>query len=65
MWPMSQMHLLFVFVERDNEEVGEPVANYFGITGQETTVLAYTGNEDSKKFFYSGEISLDNIKLQS
>ncbi|XP_044983629.1 uncharacterized protein LOC123450444 [Hordeum vulgare subsp. vulgare] len=50
---------------RDNEEVGEPVANYFGITGQETTVLAYTGNEDSKKFFYSGEISLDNIKLQS
>ncbi|KAF7081836.1 hypothetical protein CFC21_085745 [Triticum aestivum] len=43
--------LLFVFVERDNEEVGEPVANYFGITGNETTVLAYTGNEDAKKFF--------------
>ena len=34
------MQLLFVFVERDNEEVGEPVANYFGITGQETTVMA-------------------------
>lgn len=33
------MQLLFVFVERDNEEVGEPVANYFGITGQETTVI--------------------------
>ncbi|KAI4968135.1 hypothetical protein ZWY2020_005247 [Hordeum vulgare] len=57
--------LLFVFVERDNEEVGEPVANYFGITGQETTVLAYTGNEDAKKFFFSGEISLDNIKVES
>ncbi|XP_044983669.1 protein disulfide isomerase-like 1-4 [Hordeum vulgare subsp. vulgare] len=54
--------VLFVFVELDNEEVGEPVANYFGITGQETTVLAYTGNEDAKKFFFSGEISLDNIK---
>ncbi|KAM3317906.1 hypothetical protein ACQJBY_035556 [Aegilops geniculata] len=54
--------LLFVFVERDNEEVGEPVANYFGITGNETTVLAYTGNEDAKKFFFSGEISLDTIK---
>ncbi|XP_047085009.1 protein disulfide isomerase-like 1-4 [Lolium rigidum] len=54
--------LLFVFVERDSEEVGEPVANYFGITGQETTVLAYTGNEDAKKFFLSGEISLENIK---
>ncbi|KAM0842189.1 hypothetical protein ACQ4PT_058522 [Festuca glaucescens] len=54
--------LLFVFVERDNEEVGEPVANYFGITGQETTILAYTGNEDAKKFFLSGEMLLDNIK---
>jgi hypothetical protein len=38
---MSQMQLLFVFVERDNEEVGEPVANYFGITGQETTVMSF------------------------
>ncbi|GJN13244.1 hypothetical protein PR202_ga31595 [Eleusine coracana subsp. coracana] len=54
--------LLFVFVERDNEEVGEPVANYFGIAGQETTVLAYTGNEDAKKFFLDGEVSLDAIK---
>uniref|UniRef100_K3YRD0 protein disulfide-isomerase n=1 Tax=Setaria italica TaxID=4555 RepID=K3YRD0_SETIT len=54
--------LLFVFVERDNEEVGEPVANYFGITGLETTVLAYTGNEDARKFFLDGELSLDAIK---
>ncbi|XP_044947208.1 protein disulfide isomerase-like 1-4 [Hordeum vulgare subsp. vulgare] len=57
------MQLLFVFVERDNEEVGEPVANYFGITGQETMVLASTRNEDANKFFFSGEISLDNIKV--
>jgi protein disulfide-isomerase A1 len=35
------MQLLFVFVERDNEEVGEPVADYFGITGQETTVIPF------------------------
>ncbi|XP_044367396.1 uncharacterized protein [Triticum aestivum] len=54
--------LLFVFVERDNEEVREPVADYFGITGQETTVLAYTGNEDAKKFFLDGEVSLEAIK---
>ena len=39
MWHVSQMQLLFVFVERDNEEVGEPVANYFGITGHQTTVM--------------------------
>uniref|UniRef100_A0A0D9VB03 protein disulfide-isomerase n=1 Tax=Leersia perrieri TaxID=77586 RepID=A0A0D9VB03_9ORYZ len=55
--------LLFVFVERDNEEVGGPVANYFGITGQETTVLAYTGNEDARKFFLDGEMSVENIKV--
>ncbi|CAN6236786.1 unnamed protein product [Urochloa humidicola] len=54
--------LLFVFVERDNEEVGEPVADYFGITGEETTVLAYTGNEDARKFFLDGEVSLNAIK---
>ncbi|CAN6247596.1 unnamed protein product, partial [Urochloa humidicola] len=54
--------LLFVFVERDNEEVGEPVANYFGITGEDTTVLAYTGNEDARKFFLDGEVSLNAIK---
>ncbi|CAN6277242.1 unnamed protein product [Urochloa humidicola] len=54
--------LLFVFVERDNEEVGEPVADYFGITGEETTVLAYTGNEDARKFFLDGEVSLNTIK---
>jgi hypothetical protein len=26
-------------------------------------VLAYTGNEDAKKFFLSGETLLDNIKV--
>jgi hypothetical protein len=36
------MQLLFVFVERDSEEVGEPVADYFGITGQETTVIPFS-----------------------
>jgi protein disulfide-isomerase A1 len=60
---VAKMQLLFVFVERDNEEVGEPVANYFGITGQETTVLAYTGNEDARNFFLDGEISVENIKV--
>ncbi|KAI4996704.1 hypothetical protein ZWY2020_052046 [Hordeum vulgare] len=27
-------------------------------------VLAYTGNKEAKKFFFSVEISLDNIKIQ-
>jgi hypothetical protein len=26
-------------------------------------VLAYTGNEDGKKFFLDGEVSLDTIKV--
>ncbi|KAE8776145.1 glycine--tRNA ligase, chloroplastic/mitochondrial 2 [Hordeum vulgare] len=31
----------------------------------ESPVLAYTGNKEAKKFFFSVEISLDNIKFYS
>ncbi|KAJ9188857.1 hypothetical protein P3X46_000215 [Hevea brasiliensis] len=54
--------LIFVYVELDNEEVGKPVADYFGVSGNAPTVLAYTGNDDGKKFVLNGEVSLDKIK---
>ncbi|KAL6630508.1 hypothetical protein ACP70R_028581 [Stipagrostis hirtigluma subsp. patula] len=54
--------LLFVLVERDNGEAGERLAEYFGVNGRETTVLAYTGVEDARKFLLDGEVSLDTIK---
>ncbi|KAL6659817.1 hypothetical protein ACP70R_002646 [Stipagrostis hirtigluma subsp. patula] len=54
--------LIFVLVERDNGEAGERLAEYFGVNGRETTVLAYTGVEDAKKFLLDDEVSLDTIK---
>ncbi|KDP44055.1 hypothetical protein JCGZ_05522 [Jatropha curcas] len=54
--------LIFVYVELDNEEVGKPVADYFGISGDAPSVLAYTGNEDGKKFVFDGEFTFDKIK---
>lgn len=55
--------LIFVFVEMDNEDVGKPVSDYFGVTGDGPTVLAYTGNDDQKKFILEGEVTLDNVKV--
>uniref|UniRef100_A0A7N0R8P3 Protein disulfide-isomerase n=1 Tax=Kalanchoe fedtschenkoi TaxID=63787 RepID=A0A7N0R8P3_KALFE len=54
--------LIFIFVESDNEDVGKPVSEYFGVTGDAPKVIAYTGNDDGKKFFLEGEVTLDNLK---
>ncbi|KAK4286452.1 hypothetical protein QN277_003007 [Acacia crassicarpa] len=54
--------LIFVHVEMDNEDVGKPVADYFGITGNAPKVLAYTGTDDGKKFVLDGEVTGDKIK---
>jgi protein disulfide-isomerase A1 len=54
--------LVFVHVEMDNEDVGKPVADYFGISGNTPKVLAFTGNDDGRKFLLDGEVTVDNIK---
>ncbi|KAF3323894.1 protein disulfide isomerase-like 1-4 [Carex littledalei] len=54
--------LIFVSVEKDNEDVGEPVCAYFGVTGEGPQVIAFSGNEDQKKYFLKGELTVDNIK---
>ncbi|KAK6142009.1 hypothetical protein DH2020_016190 [Rehmannia glutinosa] len=54
--------IIFVHVEVDNEEVGKPVADYFGVTGDAPKVLGFTGNEDTKKYFLDGEVTLEKIK---
>ncbi|PHU00841.1 hypothetical protein BC332_30628 [Capsicum chinense] len=35
---------------------------YFGVRGDAPKVLAYTGNEDGRKFLLEGEITLDGVK---
>ncbi|KAG4974448.1 hypothetical protein JHK87_031269 [Glycine soja] len=53
--------LIFVHVESDNEDVGKPVADYFGIAGNGPKVLAFTGNDDGRKFLLDGEVTIDTI----
>ncbi|CAL0332285.1 unnamed protein product [Lupinus luteus] len=55
--------LIFIYVELDNEDFGKPISEYFGISGDAPKVLAYTGNEDGKKFVLDGEVTVDNIKV--
>ncbi|OIW08566.1 hypothetical protein TanjilG_03242 [Lupinus angustifolius] len=54
--------LIFVHVEMDNEDVGKPVADYFGITGSDPKVLAFAGNDDGRKFVFDEEVSVDKLK---
>lgn len=55
--------LIFVYVEMDNEDVGVPVSDYFGVRGSGPKVLAYTGNEDAKKYILDNEVTLDGVKI--
>ncbi|CAI9778418.1 unnamed protein product [Fraxinus pennsylvanica] len=54
--------LIFVHVEMDNEDVGKPVADYFGVPGDASKVLGYTGNDDPKKYVFDGEVTFEKIK---
>ncbi|KAK6936043.1 Thioredoxin domain [Dillenia turbinata] len=54
--------LVSVFIEMDNEDVGRPVTEYFGVTGDAPKLLAYTGNDDAKKFVLDGDVTFDKIK---
>ncbi|KAK3005135.1 hypothetical protein RJ639_015672 [Escallonia herrerae] len=54
--------IIFVYVEMDNEDVGVPVSEYFGVSGDAPRVLAYTGNEDARKFMLDGGLTLSSIK---
>ncbi|KAL6952694.1 Protein disulfide isomerase-like 1-4 [Sarracenia purpurea var. burkii] len=46
----------------DNEDVGRPVSDYFGVAGDAPRLVAYTGNDDAKKFVLDGELTLHRIK---
>ncbi|CAN4119338.1 unnamed protein product [Withania somnifera] len=54
--------LIFVFVNMDDEEVGKPVADYFGATGDSPKVIGYTGNENPRKYIFDGEITVEKLK---
>ncbi|XVE79751.1 hypothetical protein DITRI_Ditri14bG0081700 [Diplodiscus trichospermus] len=55
--------LIFVYVQLDNEDFGRPVADYFGVSGDGPKILAYTGNDDARKFVLDGDVTFDKIKV--
>ncbi|CAN1346443.1 Protein disulfide isomerase-like 1-4 [Linum perenne] len=59
---MFILQLVCVFVDMDNEDVGKPVSDYFGITTSPKVVIGYTGNEDTKKFVLDKDVTVDNVK---
>ncbi|KAL6552868.1 hypothetical protein OROHE_008232 [Orobanche hederae] len=54
--------LLCIYVELDNEDVGKEVSEHFGVSEEVPNVLAYTGNDDARKFLLDGELTINNIK---
>ncbi|KAK7262314.1 hypothetical protein RJT34_29881 [Clitoria ternatea] len=54
--------VIFVHVEMDNEDVGKPVADFFGISGNTPKVVAYSGTDDGRRFLLDGEVTVDKIK---
>ncbi|XP_047333037.1 protein disulfide isomerase-like 1-4 [Impatiens glandulifera] len=54
--------LIFVYVDIDNEEVGKPVADYFGITGNAPKIIGYAVNDEARKFVFDGEVAVGTIK---
>ncbi|GLJ52349.1 hypothetical protein SUGI_1113630 [Cryptomeria japonica] len=54
--------IIFVHVDCDNEDVGKPVKDYFGVTEEEPKVMAYTASDESKKYLLEDEINLSTLK---
>ncbi|XP_051113375.1 protein disulfide isomerase-like 1-4 [Andrographis paniculata] len=53
--------LIFVRVDIDNEAVGRPVADFFGVTDS-PAVVGFAGGDDTQKYPFSGEIVLEKLK---
>ncbi|XP_031113538.1 protein disulfide isomerase-like 1-4 [Ipomoea triloba] len=54
--------LIFVYIKIDDEDVGRPVANYFGVEGDTAKIIGFSGLEDAKKYIFDGEITVEKIK---
>ncbi|XP_004241272.1 protein disulfide isomerase-like 1-4 [Solanum lycopersicum] len=54
--------LNFVFVKTNDEEVGRPVSDYFGVTGDGPQVIGYIEEDNRKKFRFNEDITLEKIK---
>jgi hypothetical protein len=51
-----------VHVESDNADVGKPIMEYFGLSGEEPKVIGCMLSEEPIKYLFEAEIIVDNIK---
>lgn len=54
--------IIYVYIDIDKEEIGKPMLEYFGLTGNGPYVLGFSGIGDARKFKLDGELTVDNIK---
>lgn len=54
--------ILFVHVDSDNADVGKPIMEFFGLSGEEPKVIACLLTEEPIKYQFEAEINADNIK---
>ncbi|CAM6045698.1 unnamed protein product [Sphagnum compactum] len=55
--------IIFVLVDLANKQLATPVLNFFALTTDETKMIGFSVDENGRKFMYSGDFSLDSIKV--
>ncbi|CAK9857199.1 unnamed protein product, partial [Sphagnum jensenii] len=55
--------IIFVLVDLANKQLATPVLDFFALTTDETKMIGFSVDENGRKFMYSGDFSLDSIKV--
>ncbi|KAH8973021.1 hypothetical protein BDL97_01G023400 [Sphagnum fallax] len=55
--------IIFVLVDLANKQLATPVLHFFALTTDETKMIGFSVDENGRKFMYSGDLSLDSIKV--
>jgi protein disulfide-isomerase A1 len=55
--------IIFVLVDLANKKLANPVLHFFALTPDETKMIGFSVDENGRKFMYSGDFSLDSIKV--
>ncbi|KAH9574201.1 hypothetical protein CY35_01G044200 [Sphagnum magellanicum] len=55
--------IIFVLVDLANKQLATPVLDFFALTTDETKMIGFSVDENGRTFMYSGDFSLDSIKV--
>jgi hypothetical protein len=57
------VQIIFVLVDLANKQLATPVLDFFALTTDETKMIGFSVDENGRKLMYSGDFSLDSIKV--